>query len=55
MLCLVIGAYCEGIGLVLRLVFRTNPHSSGLYIALDLFVVLSVCSFYAFNAADQSG
>lgn len=42
MLCLVIGAYCEAIGIVLRLVFRSYPHSSGVYIVLYLFVVLSV-------------
>lgn len=41
-LCLVIGAYCEAIGIVLRIVMRNNLHSSGLYIAQYLFVVLSV-------------
>lgn len=43
MLCLVIGAYCEGIGIIFRLVFRNNPHSQAVYILLYLFVVLSVC------------
>jgi hypothetical protein len=42
MLCLVIGTYCEAIGLVLRVVLRNNPHSTGLYIVQYLFVVLSV-------------
>ena len=42
MLCLVIGTYCEGLGLVLRLAFRKNLHSSGIYIVQYLFVVLSV-------------
>ena len=42
MLCLVIGTYCEAIGLVLRVVLRKNPHSTGLYIVQYLFVVLSV-------------
>ena len=44
MLCLVIGTYCEGVGLVLRVVLRDQPHSTGLYIAQYLFVVLSVRS-----------
>jgi hypothetical protein len=39
---LVIGAWCEGIGLALRLGVRQNLHSTGLYIAQYLFVVLSV-------------
>ncbi|WVQ97387.1 hypothetical protein IAU59_004499 [Kwoniella sp. CBS 9459] len=46
-LCLVIGAWCEGLGLVLRVVFRNNPHSTGLYIVCYLFVVLSPCAFLA--------
>ncbi|WVQ85253.1 hypothetical protein IAT38_007418 [Cryptococcus sp. DSM 104549] len=46
-MCLVIGAWCEGIGLVLRVAFRNNPHSSGLYIVCYLFVVLSPCAFLA--------
>ncbi|WVQ70923.1 hypothetical protein IAR50_000448 [Cryptococcus sp. DSM 104548] len=46
-LALVIGCWCEGIGLVLRVVFRSNPHSTGLYIACYLFVVLSPCAFLA--------
>jgi hypothetical protein len=40
---MVIGAWCEGIGLALRLGVRQNLHSTGLYIAQYLFVVLSVC------------
>lgn len=47
MLCLVIGAYCEGIGIVLRLAFRNNPHSQAIYILQYLFVVLSPCAFLA--------
>jgi hypothetical protein len=42
MLCLVIGAYCEGLGFVFRLVLRNNLHSSGIYIVMYLFIVLSV-------------
>lgn len=42
MLCLVIGTYTEGLGLVLRIVLRNNLHSEGIYIAQYLFVVLSV-------------
>jgi hypothetical protein len=42
MLCLVIGTYTEGLGLVLRIVLRNNPHSKGVYIVQYLFVVLSV-------------
>jgi hypothetical protein len=46
-LCLVIGAYCEAIGLVLRIIFRNQLHSQGVYIAMYLFVVLSPCAFLA--------
>ncbi|WVR05957.1 hypothetical protein IAU60_002984 [Kwoniella sp. DSM 27419] len=46
-LALVIGAWFEGLGLVLRVVFRTNPHGTGLYIVCYLFVVLSPCAFLA--------
>ncbi|GHJ87333.1 hypothetical protein NliqN6_3735 [Naganishia liquefaciens] len=46
-LCLVIGAYCEGIGLTMRIPFRSNPHSTGIYIVEYLFVVLSPCAFLA--------
>ena len=42
MLCLVIGAYCEGLGLAMRLALRNNLHSQGIYIVMYLFVVLSV-------------
>ncbi|ORY33699.1 RTA1 like protein-domain-containing protein [Naematelia encephala] len=48
-LCLVIGAWCEGIGLAIRLGLRNNLHSTGLYIAMYLFVVLSPCAFLAGN------
>ncbi|WWD17784.1 hypothetical protein CI109_102226 [Kwoniella shandongensis] len=46
-MCLVIGAWFEALGLVLRVVFRSNPHSTGLYIVCYLFVVLSPCAFLA--------
>ncbi|WRT64236.1 uncharacterized protein IL334_001165 [Kwoniella shivajii] len=46
-MCLVIGSWCEGIGLVLRVAFRSNPHGTGLYIVQYLFVVLSPCAFLA--------
>ncbi|KAK8866017.1 hypothetical protein IAR55_001168 [Kwoniella newhampshirensis] len=46
-MCLVIGAWFEGLGLVLRVAFRSNPHSTGLYIVCYLFVVLSPCAFLA--------
>lgn len=46
-LCLVIGAYCEGFGLAMRIPFRTSPHSRGIYIVQYLFVVLSPCAFLA--------
>ena len=44
MLCLIIGAYCEGLGLCFRLMTRNDVHSSGKYIVMYLFVVLSVSS-----------
>lgn len=47
---LVIGAWCEGIGLALRLGVRQNLHSTGLYIAQYLFVVLSVSHTYKYIA-----
>lgn len=43
---MVVGAWCEGIGLALRLGVRQNLHSKGLYIAQYLFVVLSVSSYH---------
>lgn len=46
-LALVIGAFCEGIGLLLRIPLRNNPHSTGLYIVMYLFVVLSPCALLA--------
>jgi hypothetical protein len=42
MLCLIIGAYCEALGLCFRLMVRTDVHSTGKYIVMYLFVVLSV-------------
>jgi hypothetical protein len=42
MLVLTIGAYCEGLGFVFRLILRNNLHSTGIYIVQYLFVVLSV-------------
>lgn len=41
-LCLTIGTWCEAIGLALRIALRKDPHSLGLYIAMYMFVVLSV-------------
>ncbi len=41
-LCLVIGAWCEALGLILRIPLRSNIHSTGIYIVMYLFVVLSV-------------
>lgn len=46
-LCLIIGGYCEAFGLLMRIPFRTNPHSTGIYIVEYLFVVLSPCAFLA--------
>jgi len=42
-----IGTYCEGIGLALRIWFRNNLHSLGGYIAMYMFVILSPCAFLA--------
>ncbi|EIW72485.1 hypothetical protein TREMEDRAFT_41775 [Tremella mesenterica DSM 1558] len=47
MLCLVIGCFCQGIGLLLRVLLRINPHNIGLFIVMDCFVVLSPCAFLA--------
>lgn len=46
-LVLVIGTYCAGIGLALRISFRNGVHSLGGYIAMYMFVVLSPCAFLA--------
>lgn len=46
-LCLIIGGYCEAFGLLMRIPFRSNPHSTGIYIIEYLFVVLSPCAFLA--------
>ncbi|WWC86355.1 uncharacterized protein L201_001228 [Kwoniella dendrophila CBS 6074] len=46
-MCLVIGTWLEGAGLILRVVFRSNPHGLSLYIVCNLFVVLSPCFFLA--------
>ncbi|KAJ9122449.1 hypothetical protein QFC22_001874 [Naganishia vaughanmartiniae] len=37
----------EGLGLTMRIPFRSNPHSTGIYIVEYLFVVLSPCAFLA--------
>ena len=50
MLCLVIGAYCEGLGLVFRLMVRSDVHSTGKYIVMYLFVVLSVSTDHGWLA-----
>lgn len=44
---LVIGTYCEAIGLALRISFRNDVHSLGGYIAMYMFVILSPCAFLA--------
>lgn len=41
-LCLLIGTYTEALGIVLRIVFRSNTHSLGLYIIMYMLVILSV-------------
>lgn len=46
-LVLVIGTYCEAIGLALRIAFRNDVHSLGGYIAMYMFVILSPCAFLA--------
>ena len=48
MLCLIIGAYCEGLGLCFRLMVRSDVHSTGKYIVMYLFVVLSVSHLFVF-------
>lgn len=48
---MVVGAWCEGIGLALRLGVRQNLHSTGLYIAQYLFVVLSVSVIFPRTSA----
>lgn len=48
MLCLIIGAYCEGLGLCFRLMVRNDVHSTGKYIVMYLFVVLSVSHLFVF-------
>ena len=55
-LCLVIGAWFEGLGLALRLALRNDPHNQGLYIVSYLFVVLSVsrCANRLASVAAQS-
>ncbi|CED85557.1 RTA-like protein [Phaffia rhodozyma] len=47
MLTLIIGSFCYAVGMGLRLLFRKNSHSMGIYIALDMFTVLSPCAFLA--------
>lgn len=47
MLALVIGSFCEGIGLMLRIPLRSNLHSTGIYVVEYLFVVLSPCALLA--------
>ncbi|KAH8088115.1 integral to membrane protein [Filobasidium floriforme] len=46
-LCLVIGCYCYGIGLCMRIPFRSDPHNTTIYIVQYLFIVLSPCAFLA--------
>ncbi|KAG8729763.1 hypothetical protein FRC11_008074 [Ceratobasidium sp. 423] len=47
MLTIMIGGICYAVGLFLRLPFGSNPHQLGLYIAMDMFIVLSPCAFIA--------
>lgn len=44
-LCLIIGAWFEGAGFVLRVLLRDNLHNLNLYIVANLFIVLSVSLF----------
>ncbi|XAO23103.1 hypothetical protein I312_101881 [Cryptococcus bacillisporus CA1280] len=46
-LCLVIGAWFEGAGFVLRVLMRDNLHSLNLYIVANLFIILAPCAFLA--------
>ncbi|OXG79187.1 integral membrane protein [Cryptococcus neoformans A2-102-5] len=46
-LCLIIGAWFEGAGFVLRVLLRDNLHNLNLYIVANLFIVLSPCAFIA--------
>lgn len=44
-LCLVIGAWFEGAGFVLRVLMRDNLHSLNLYIVANMFIILAVSLF----------
>ncbi|WVQ82728.1 hypothetical protein IAT38_004860 [Cryptococcus sp. DSM 104549] len=46
-MCLCIGAWFEGFGFILRLVFRSHPQSLNLYIVCNLFVILPPCAYLA--------
>jgi len=47
MLALVIGEYCYAVGFAIRYLVHSNPDSTGIYIAEDMFIVLSPCAFIA--------
>ncbi|ODN84436.1 hypothetical protein L202_00386 [Cryptococcus amylolentus CBS 6039] len=46
-LAMVIGAWAEGVGFVLRVILRKNVHSVPLYVVCNLFIILSPCAFLA--------
>ncbi|WVQ70918.1 hypothetical protein IAR50_000443 [Cryptococcus sp. DSM 104548] len=46
-LAIVVGAWAEGVGFVLRVVLRKNVHSVPLYVICNLFIILSPCAFLA--------
>ncbi|KAJ7458738.1 RTA1 like protein-domain-containing protein [Mycena galericulata] len=47
MLTLTLGMTAMATGFVLRLVFSDSPYSLGLYIIMDMFILLSPCAFLA--------
>ncbi|KAJ7108401.1 RTA1 like protein-domain-containing protein [Mycena crocata] len=47
MLTLTLGMTAMAIGFVLRIVFSNSPYSLGLYIIMDMFILLSPCAFLA--------
>ncbi|WVQ83101.1 hypothetical protein IAT38_005239 [Cryptococcus sp. DSM 104549] len=46
-MCLVLGAWAEGAGFVMRVVAREHPQSVNLFIVHNLFIVLPPCAFLA--------
>ncbi|KAF9020694.1 RTA1 like protein-domain-containing protein [Rhodocollybia butyracea] len=49
MLVLTIGMACMTLGMILRIAVAHSPFSLGLYIIMDMFVLLSPCAFLATN------